>query len=253
MAHSFLLLLSCVVAILGHQKVSGLSQSRPSIAEIRASRTSVQNVNDVKECLTEYMQLPPSQYSCVPMPMNSALDRVYGTADQFRLRVPPMQLKSPGVPAVEVRPLMMAKVNVEENRVVITSDSCQIRGSKIIEDLNINDFFEFQVKICLTWESTSGGSAASCITAESDIQVDLDPPGLFSLVPRKILAAVGTRAIGVTLGLLQKNFLVSLGSDFERWSVDEDYRLQRKQLELDMASETPMEDELGETLMAYLK
>lgn len=206
------------------------------------------------------MQLPASQYTCVPMPLNSSLDRVHGTANQFSLVVPPIKLKSPGVPEVEVRPLMMAKVVVGKDRVFITSDSCKIRGSKIIEDLNINDSFDFRVKICLTWDTGSPTnsrdspftSSAPSITAQSEIEVDLDPPGLFAFVPRRILEAVGNRAIGFTLGALQGNFMKSLGSDFERWSVDEDYRTQRKKLELDMASETPQNNS-DETLMAYLK
>jgi hypothetical protein len=233
-------------------RATALAQNRPSIARIRASRTSIQNVEDGNGLLQDYMQLPASQYSCVPMPLNSSLDRVLGMPDQFRLRVPPMKLKSPGVPEVEVRPLMMATVNVEQHRVLITSNSCQIRGSKIIENLKINDFFDFKVEICLTWEDGTPASSPA-ITARSEIEVDLDPPGLFALVPRQILEAVGKRAIGITLGALQKNFMKSLGSDFERWSVDEEYRAQRKQLELDVAAESPQEANIDETLMAYLK
>merc|ERR1711862_658225 len=90
--------------------------------------------------LEDYMQLPASQYSCVPMPLNSSLDRVIGTRDKFRLSVPPIKLKVPGVNQIQVRPLMMAKVNVKSDCVMITSDSCRITGSKIIDDLSLNDF-----------------------------------------------------------------------------------------------------------------
>ena len=81
------------------------------------------------------------------MPLNSSLDRVRGTPDRFKLCVPPMQLKSPGVPMVEVRPEVMARVTVEpeRERVEIFSDVCEIRGSRIIDDLKINDFFDFTV------------------------------------------------------------------------------------------------------------
>jgi hypothetical protein len=226
-----------------------LSTKPPSIARIRASRTTIQTVKDINASLHDYMQLPASQYSCVPMPLNSSLDRIYGTSDQFRLRVPPMKLKSPGVPEVEVRPLMMAGVKVFPDQVLITSDSCEIRGSKIIDDLKINDFFEFKVKICLTWETST-----ETITAQSEIEVDLDPPGVFAFVPRRILEVVGNRAVGFSLGTLQKKFMKSLASDFERWSIDKDYREQRKLLEKDMQAELPPSKATDdETLMAYLK
>ncbi len=241
-----------------------LTQKAPSIARIRASRTSIQTVNDTNGSLMKYMQLPASQYSCVPMPLNSSLDRVIGTADQFKLRVPPIKLKSPGVPEVEVRPLMMARVKVESDRVLISSNSCQILGSKLIDDMNINDFFEFNVQICLTWElgdKTSYGVGANddtsspSITAKSKIEIDLNPPGIFTIVPRKILELVGNQAIGITLGSLQKNFMTSLGDDFERWSVDAEYRAQRQKLELDMENEDVgvLKANTDETLMAYLK
>merc|ERR1712157_19079 len=138
---------------------------------------------------------------------------------------------------------MGARVNVEPDRVFITSNSCQIRGSKIIEDLHINDFFTFQVEICLTWDSSS-------ITAKSEMKVNLNPPGIFAIVPSKVLEVVGNQAIGIALGSLQKNFMRSLGADFERWSVDAAYRAQRKKLELEMDDGVPNKDE---TLMAYLK
>lgn len=240
---------STCLALFSDESIA-LSSQRPSLARIRALRTTVQTVDDVNGMLNDYMQLPASQYSCVPMPLNSSLDRVLGTRDEFRLTVPPIKFKSPGVPEVEVRPLMMAQVNVKKDRVFITSDSCTIRGSKIIEDLKINDFFYFKVQICLTW-----GSSDPTITAASEIEVDLNPPGLFAFVPRRILEAVGKQAIGLTLGALQKNFMKSLGSDFERWSIDEEYRAQRRQLELDldMAAESLLKASDDETLLAYLK
>mmetsp|Transcript_12705 Transcript_12705/g.18733 ORF Transcript_12705/g.18733 Transcript_12705/m.18733 type:complete len:259 (-) Transcript_12705:59-835(-) len=251
------LLIITVVAV----SCDALAQHGSSTALLRASRTTIQPVEDVDGSLEEYMQLPASQYSCVPMPLNSSLNRVAGTADQFRLLVPPMKLKSPGVPEVEVRPLMMASVNVRKDCVFITSNSCQIRGSKIIEDLKINDFFDFKVEICLTWENGSPASSINktrsplspSITARSEIEVDLEPPGLFAFVPRRIIEAVGSRAIDVTLGALQKNFMKSLGSDFERWSVDDNYREQRKQLELNIAAEGQLQTNEDETLMKYLK
>ncbi len=169
-----------------------------------------------------------------------------------------MKLQSPGVPLVEVKPVVMATVSVEpeKERVVIRSDACQIGGSKIIDDLKINEYFEFSVEICLTWDrdaadadadavgtlsSSRSGSNIGIIQAQSNIAVDLNPPGPFAFVPRQILEAVGNRAIALTLGSLQQNFMISLGKDFERWVTDESYRSDRQKLE----------DALGEEFMVY--
>ncbi len=250
--------------------------SRPP-ARIRASKAATVRVESPLPSspnsitLDDYMKLPAAQYTCVPMPLNSSLQRVRGTKDRFRLDVPPMKLQSPGVPLVEVRPVVMATVSVEpeKERVIIRSDACQIGGSKIIDDLNINDFFEFSVEIRLTWDAVDAGgplgttgSKSGVIQAQSDIAVDLNPPGPFAFVPRQILEAVGNRAIALTLGSLQQNFMISLGKDFERWVTDDSYRMERQKLEDALGEEFMLHEygsgssrngiPLDETLMAYL-
>jgi len=149
-----------------------------------------------------------------------------------------MALRSPGVPLVEVSPVVFARVLVQNDGVTITSEECIIEGSRLIQDLRMNDFFEFKVHLLLTWSSNGNdGDDGPYMRAESKIEVNLDPPGPFAFVPKQILEAVGNRAIQMTLGALQKNFMASLGEDFERWAGDEEYRLERRQLELDFLEE----------------
>jgi len=195
------------------------------------------------------MQLPASQYACVPMPLNSSLDRIRGTTDQFRLCVPPMQLKSPGVPGVEVRPVVMARVTVEPDQVVIFSDSCILKGSKIIEDIGINDFFDFTINIYLTWKNEMGDRL---ITARAEIDVDLDPPGPFALVPKNIIEAVGNRALSIALDALLKDFMWNLGLDFDRWAADENYRKEREEMGKELGAELSSVEDLNESLLRYL-
>jgi len=67
-------------------------------------------------------------------------------------------------------------------------------------------------------------------------------------VPNKILEAVGNRAIQIVLGALQKNFMKSLGNDFEKWAVDEKYRLERQQLQLEFLQEDGIDNDDDETI-----
>lgn len=228
-------------------------------ANIRASKRTVQNVKTPKVendagALTKYMRLPASQYTCVPMPLDSSLSRrTNGAADEFELIVPPIQLKSPGVPIVEVRPIIVASVVVEENRIIITSNSCEIRGSKLIQDLKMNDYFDFEIKLFMTYiDNSSSNKNTGSIMAKSEIKIDLDPPGIFGLVPRSILEAVGNRAIGVTLEALQRDFIKSLGKDYERWSCDKSYRIQREKMESQEKGKNNNVDNINDTLMTYL-
>lgn len=217
------------------------SVKKTNLAKIRASKETTVNVETNHPepfNLHQYMQLPSSQYSCVPMPLNSSLDRIHGTNDHFTLKVPPIKIQSPApalqntFPSVEIRPVLTAQVTVEKEFVSIVSHSCNIDvdGSKWIRDLNINDYFDFQVNIRLTWKESS----SSTITADSKIQVDLDPPGAFKMFPNSILEAIGSRAIQMTLGALQKNFMKSLALDYEKWATDETYRNKRKEMEMQL-------------------
>lgn len=269
------------------------SNGKP-MTRIRASKTTIQPIpTKLKTSLHQYMQLPAAQYTCVPMPLNSSLTRIKGTGNQFRLVVPPISLNLPGIPLVKVCPIVFAQVLVDSNEVSISSHSCIIEGSELIENLNINDLFEFQVKILLTWNNGNGnddddgvgatetvteieieteietdtstetstetskatlndddiqGDKGPWIRAQSEIKIDVDPPGPFVIVPNKILEAVGNRAIQIVLGALQKNFMKSLGNDFEKWAVDEKYRLERQQLQLEFLQEDGIDNDDDETI-----
>lgn len=217
------------------------SVKKINLAKIRASKETTVDVETNHPepfNLHQYMQLPSSQYSCVPMPLNSSLERIHGTNDHFTLKVPPIKIQSPApalqntFPSVEIRPVLTAQVTVEKDFVSIVSHSCNIDvdGSTWIRDLNINDYFDFQVNIRLTWKESS----SSTITADSKIQVDLDPPGAFKMFPNSILEAIGSRAIQMTLGALQKNFMKSLAMDYEKWATDKEYRKERKDMEMQL-------------------
>lgn len=201
--------------------------------------------------LDQYMQLPAAQYACVPMPLNSSLKRVYGSEEEFILKVPKISFNIPGGP-VEVFPEVKARVNVEPNRVVIYSDKCTITGSPIVEKLKLNERYNFCVRATLTWRQedndedeqilledgikpTAGKVDIICSLAEID--VDVYPPGKLAFIPKRILEPAGNAAMSYVLKLLLEDFMVGLGSDYERWANDDAYRAERLQLEEDLKVE----------------
>jgi hypothetical protein len=203
--------------------------------------------------LDKYMQLPAAQYACVPMPLNSSLTRVYGSEEEFILCVPKVSFNIPGGP-IEVFPEVRAKVKVEPDQVVIYSDSCTIYGSPIVERLKLNDRFDFRVRATLTWkqEESDGKEAllqeqkdgteptlvkGDTICSSAEIEVDVYPPGRLALIPRRIIEPVGNTAMAFILSLLLEDFMVGLGSDYERWASDDAYRAERKLLEEELKTE----------------
>lgn len=215
--------------------------------------------------LGRYMRLPAAQYACVPMPLNSYLNRIRGTPDRFLLGVPPVKFGLPKMDTVEVAPEVTAVVDVAETKVTITAESCRIVSrSEWVENLKLNERFELSARATLTWNATdeanadtnndatdyydgdnatddendvSEAAAKDSIRCESVIEIDVYPPGKFRLIPRRVMERVGNAAMNFIVGLLQEEFVKGLGKDYERWAMDEAYRTERKHLEEELLLE----------------
>lgn len=215
-----------------------------NLAHIRVSESITQPVespsgNAAVVGLTAYMRLPASQYVAIPLPLSASLDILPGTTDRFRLCVPPLCFNLPGLPVVEATPTVLARVSTSEDRVVISSNECSIAGSPLIEKLRLNERYNFSVETCFTWRQNDDGEAPSTATAASQadggdaifssttIEVDVDPPGPFALMPRFVLEAVGNSVMALALTRLQTPFVANLAADYARWSSDEAYREER--------------------------
>lgn len=145
-------------------------------------------------------------------------------ADEFALRVPPLQFLIPGVPLV-VEPLVFAQVRTQPNCVRISSDECTLSGSPFVESLRLNERFEFRVHTLLTWKD----GEMLTITADTRIKVDVQTPSLFALVSRVLLEQIAGGAMSVVLQQLQMTFLRNLAADYARWAIDARYREARSE------------------------
>lgn len=170
---------------------------------------------------------PLWQYCNIPMPMEAKL---VGTdkADEFALAVPPIRFAVPGVP-LTVEPSLLATVTSELDRVCISSDACTLSGSPFVESLRLNERFEFRVRTVFTWAdgAADGAAGGAEIRSSSEIEVDVETPKLFALVPRRLLEAIATAAMRLVLDALQQVFVRNLATDYERWVTDADYRASR--------------------------
>ena len=216
-------------------------------------RTAVQPISssvkaDAGAGLERYMRLPVEQYTAIELPLRAELTRLpRGTADQYFLRVPPLTFALPGSP-LTVQPSVVATVQSEAQCVRISSDSCTLSGSPLIEALKLNERFEFRVRTLLTWEvppaaATTSTSATAATTsglrrrrptpvpprmrADTTIEVDVATPPLFAWIPRPVLEGIATGATTLVLDSLQRSFLRNLAKDYERWATDRGYREER--------------------------
>lgn len=210
--------------------LAGLACSRPVL--IRVSESIVQPIDRLEAAgrrpLSEYMQLPASHYVAIKMPLDASLAGIDGESDRFRLEVPPVQFKVPGLPIVEASPEVIARVVIEPDNVQIRSSDCTISGSPLIERLRLNERYNFTVVTRFTWRADDPADG-DAIFSSTEIDVDVDPPGLFAYVPRSILQRVGNSVMVVALRRLQTPFVANLAADYTRWATDEAYRIERGQ------------------------
>jgi hypothetical protein len=210
----------------------GTKIARIRVSQSISQRTSVPPASDQPGCrLHDYMQLPASQYESIPLPLGATLVRVTGEMDLFTLRVPPLRFAIPRLPVVEVCPEVLARVVTLPDRVVIASEACRVSGSPLIDSLQLNERFNFSVRTCFTWrpDASAAGSSDATIHSQTDLAVDVDPPGPFAILPRRLLEPVGTSAMELALSSLHATFVTNLGTDYERWASNESYRIMRAQ------------------------
>lgn len=168
--------------------------------------------------LTTYMQLPSSQYVCIPLPARATLEKVPGpSSDEFLLKMPQIQFFD-----LKALPKVYCNVKTEEDQVTISSTKCTLGGSYAAERLN--ECYKFNVVTKFRWMDTPYDRR---ILSTSDILVYVDPPIPFSLLPQRVLETTGNYVMKQALDFIEQSFITSLANDYQRWAVDPVYRLKR--------------------------
>ncbi|KAK1742337.1 DUF1997 domain-containing protein [Skeletonema marinoi] len=219
--------------------------------------------------LSNYMRLPVEQYVLIEMPLGSSLTKIDNNevykGEEFELVVPEITFFN-----LTLQPVVLCTVQPMEDRVVIFSDNCYLRGSSFIEKTRLNERFDFRVSCTLTWndeqnlvaadvqsgedesdtedtgrknkfrfrnkenseldDETDCSITSSTITAITSIDVAVDVPRPFSSIPKFIVERTGNAAMKLSLKYIQANFVRNLANDYEKWSTDEEYRSYRASL-----------------------
>jgi len=210
--------------------------------------------------LTDYMKLPVDQYVCIKMPLDATLERMkpdnvmkflsnqnkdlIGYNDltknptipnnYFNLTVPPVRFFT-----LDVSPSLVCRVKQSDDEIIIESDSCTLYGSPYVESLN--GCYKIQIKTIFTWLDSITYRA---IKSKSTIVVDVDPPPPFKYFAKSLLEKTGTLAMSIALRQIENAFVQSLSKDYEKWALDNEYRIERqKQGTNDEYCVVPKEDD----------
>lgn len=168
------------------------------------------------------------------------------TTTEFELVVPEITFFN-----LTLQPVVLCTVQPMDDKVVISSNNCYLRGSPFIEKTRLNERFDFQVRTTLTWydndamqvvskssladnneERNDEEERCSSITATTSIDVDVDVPRPFSSLPKFILQRTGNAAMKLSLKFIQANFVRNLANDYIKWCSDDEYRSYRASLSL---------------------
>jgi Protein of unknown function (DUF1997) len=189
------------------------------------------------QSLDTYMHLPPSHYSDLDPDLIESLG-----GNKFRLRVPRVKLFSLWIePTVDISVL---SANSQNPRVLLTSESCHLIGSELIQKMQLDKRFVLNFSTELTWETTSNtpkiessnGSTSNGSTKpenslpESQITGDLElevfteviPP--FQMLPRSVLEGTCNAVLRSLMKTLLPKFMQKLANDYEKWATDSEYR-----------------------------
>jgi len=123
---------------------------------------------------------------------------------------------------LKVNPRVYTNITQMSDSILITSHKCELSGSTMIE--NINKCFKFRVDTRFTWSSKIENNIESNrqLCSSSSVAVEINPPKLFSFVPKSMLEKTANLVIQVTLNSLEEGFLHSLHDDFIRWVNNDD-------------------------------
>jgi len=204
-------------------------------ARIGGTSKSIVPVHDYggTTSLSAYMHLPPTHYSALDPELIESLG-----GNKFRLHVPRLKLFSLWVePTVDIS---VSSASSIDPRVLLTSESCHIVGSELIQKLHLDNRFILNFSTELTWkgaelskESIPSASITTNKMPESQINANLElevlteviPP--FQLLPRSVLEGTCNTVLRRLMKSLLPKFLQKLANDYTKWATDADYRLGR--------------------------
>jgi hypothetical protein len=181
-------------------------QLQGNLARFAARKLQFKPVTEAQRALAEYMALPASQYSVLDARKIERIDE-----STFRCYVGRLAFFG-----FSVEPVITVSVVVEDKGCTIKLLSARLQGSSAIED--VNNKFTAQMTNTVRWSVTPDPSVKQ-ISSDTTIEVVVQVPTWFSIVPVPSIEAAGSRVMQTTLNLMVPRFLEQLEKDYHRWAA----------------------------------
>ncbi|KAF5192572.1 putative RAP release 2, galactose-binding-like domain protein [Thalictrum thalictroides] len=181
---------------------------KQSISKARfiAKRTETINVQQLERPLIEYMSLPASQYSVLDAERIERVDE-----STFRCYVTRIKFF-----AFEVCPVLLVRVEEQPNGCCIRLLSCKLEGSPMV--VAQNEKFSASMVNQISCSSELINSAQQ-LTSDTVIEVAIEIPFAFQLVPVEVIESTGRQVLEQILRIMLPRFMAQLVKDYKAWAT----------------------------------
>lgn len=178
-------------------------------AVLRATKVAAVAVEEGAKPLADYMRLPVSQYSVLDAKRIERLDDT-----TFRCHVGGLRLFS-----FTVEPVLTLSVVVGERGPVVQLLETRLEGSKVVQ--SVNDKFSATMTNVVRWRENENQEGGKELTSDTVIQVEIEVPTWFRLVPKSAIETTGSGVMHGVLNTAVPRFLEQLRGDYMLWAKGE--------------------------------
>ncbi|CAL1386950.1 unnamed protein product [Linum trigynum] len=181
------------------------ADSAPKARFVARRRESI-SVSQLGRPLTEYMSLPASQYSVLDAERIERVDD-----NTFRCYVYRFKFFN-----FEVCPVLLVKVEEQPYGCCIKLLSCKLEGSPIV--VAQNDKFDASMVNRISCDTNQSNSLVQQLTSDAVIEVSIEVPFAFRLLPAGAIESAGTGVLQQILGIMLPRFMQQLVKDYQAWA-----------------------------------
>ncbi|KAL5709729.1 hypothetical protein ACHQM5_020385 [Ranunculus cassubicifolius] len=175
-------------------------------AKFVSKRKETVMVQQLDRPLIEYMSLPASQYSVLDAERIERVDE-----NTFRCYLYTIKFF-----AIQVCPVLLVRVEEQPNGCCIRLLSCKLEGSPMV--VAQNEKFSASMVNQISCSSELSNSMQQ-LTSDTVIEVTIEIPFAFRLIPVEAIESTGRQVLDQTLKIILPRFMEQLRKDYQAWAT----------------------------------
>lgn len=203
-----------------HRALSGSSDEAASVDSSAINHRARFMVQSKESCVIEELERPLSEYMSLPASQYSVLDaeRIEREDENtFKCYVYRFKFFS-----FEVCPVLLVRVEEQPYGCRIRLLSCKLEGSPIV--VAQNEKFSASMVNEVSYSFSDESSTARQLISETTIEVVIDIPFAFRVIPVEMIESTGNQVLQQLLKMMLPRFLSQLAKDYKAWATGDTSR-----------------------------